>query len=155
MDDLNDDAINLDDARAARTEKLGKKPRGVIFGGERFELPLRAPLGMVENLGRYFVLLREEKENGDRRVGARAIDAILSAARDLLGAPAWARFKELGADFEDTLALIAAAGKVYGIGDDVGESPASGSSSSDIGESSRPTSHEPTESTSATSSTED
>jgi hypothetical protein len=145
--------INLDDGRAAREEALGE-PRAIIFGGERFELPLRAPIGMLEHLGRYFALEREEKRTRDRHAGAAAIDSLVSSARELLGLEGWERFKAAGATFEDTLALIAAAGKVYGVGEGVGESPASGSSSSDTSESSRPTSLASTDSTPASSSGE-
>ena len=105
--------INLDTAKAARLERLKRravKPHKVVFGEEKFTLPLEIPVD-------FGVFL-----NNNRPV---------EALRALLGEKAAAKFFAHNPSQDDIIELANQVGRVYGLGgdDDAGEaSEESGSS---------------------------
>lgn len=143
--------FNLDEAKAARAE-VEAEDAGFVFGGERFALPPRLPIGVIEHLAAYTALGIEAK--GDDVAKGEAMSELLKACEALLGVDAWTRFKDLGADYADVLALLQGTVRLYRVGEDVGESGASGGPSTDGGDRSRQTGSDTTEGTSGEISTE-
>jgi hypothetical protein len=169
--------VNLDEAKAARAEALGGESRAIIFGGERFELPPKLPIALMESLAEYLTRTASAKDNLDEDSERAAFEAggaaqaLLQGAEVLLGSDGWRRFKAAGADYSDVLALLTAVIRIYRLGEPrepdgtpedemraateaVGESPASGSPSSDGGANSRPTGNGSTGGTSDSTSGE-
>lgn len=131
--------IDIDAVRAIRAEQSGQGPI-VRFGGKEYELPPRAPLALLEHLSRYFALRREWTTKGDKAAAGASSDAMISAAKVLIGDVGWEEWRVAGAELEDVLNLLSGATRAYGLGDDVGESSGSPSSSTNGRASSRRTS---------------
>lgn len=115
--------IDIDAARAARLETEGE-PHELVFHGQTFQVPAEAHWRFAHYLNR------------------GQIPLALSAG---LGEDTWLAIAE-HATREDLAEVLDQLMKVWGIGD-MGESDASGTSSSDGGDSSRPTSSGSTAST--------
>jgi hypothetical protein len=130
--------INLDQARAARREKLEINPT-VTFGGAEFEMPIELPLSAVSNLRK--LALATQVNDGD------AIEAaLLGTAESLLGPEQYAKFLAFTPSIGDLAAFIEGIPGEYGL--DLGEAPASAKPSKSGGARPRPRSAKPTASTS-------
>jgi hypothetical protein len=93
--------INLDEARAARAEKLDE--RSFTFKGERFELPAELPYAALGPLGH---LVENEMD-------LLAIRATMVA---LLGEETHDRFERLGPSITDLNELVAGIFRDYDLG---------------------------------------
>lgn len=156
--------VNLDEYRAAKTEAREEEVHAIVFHGERFPLPVRLPIAVAEHLATYLVLSEKRRKSGagtDVELEGTQINELLKAAGAILGTEGYERFKALGADYEDVMALITATIRLFKLGEDLetkdeaavlGESGASDSLSSDSGASSRPTGDASTEGTSSPTS---
>lgn len=93
--------INLDEARAARAEKL--ESQSFVFKGETFELPPELP---YEALGPIGLLVDNE----------RNLLALRQAMIALLGEEGHARFEALGPAIADMNVLVGGIFESYGLG---------------------------------------
>jgi hypothetical protein len=160
--------FDLDEAVAAREEARGEARHAVVFRGERLVLPASLPIGFLEHLATYLALTQKARDDraagreSTLEVGASTNELFQSAAV-LLGPEGWQRFKDLGATLDEVLALLQGTLRLFKVGEDrpgqtaedaVGESPASGSPSSDSGALSRPTGNGSTDAISDATSTD-
>lgn len=118
--------LDLDAARAARNEARRKAPQ-IIFGGERFALPVELPWDFMDVL-----------DSGD-----------MKAAMGMLLNGDFERFWGHGPTTDDMKEVAQHVAQLYGFGGGKGESSASGGSSTSSGSPSRRTSPTGTRSTSA------
>jgi hypothetical protein len=93
--------INLDEARAARAEKLDEQ--AFTFKGERFELPAELPYSVLGPIG----ALVENEQN---------LLALRGTMVELLGEEGHARFEALGPSIADLNVLVEGIFKGYGLG---------------------------------------
>ena len=122
--------LDLDAIRAAEREQH-REPPTIVLGGVRWTLPVEMPFPIVEALGRL-----------DRTKGHAANLLIEEIFRGLLGEQ-YAPFMRENPSVLDMAVLVEHLPELYGVPS--GESTASGSSSTPIGEPSRPTSSDSTE----------
>lgn len=118
--------IDLDAAKAARLEKSGE-PHSFVYGGETYELPVELPARFA------FYLAHGDTDKAlEFLLGTETFEAFIDRHR---------------ASVQDFQELCTAIAKLYAFSD-VGESAASGGSSSNGGNHLRPTSSGSTGSTS-------
>lgn len=106
--------IDLDAARAARTEAMTDRPRPqVVFGGKTFDLPHELPFAVFLRLGE-MKQLKEDSEAGevsDER-GVKALDNIRSIVTIIFTDQTDA-FLDCGPSIDDLMALISALMESY------------------------------------------
>ena len=110
--------VNLDAARAARSEAQGEHPT-VTLGGQVFELPVELPFAVVEMVGE---LAGAAATTDDPNAGAEAATIIGRIARALFGTR-YQDFIDLGPSLADINAVLEGIAPLYGLG--LGESQAS------------------------------
>lgn len=141
--------LDLDKARAARAEAAKEAPV-ITFGGRDFELPVEPGASLLEALSEFYAIQRASealKEGEEDDTGPAALDAIWRAAEALLG-ERWGEFKELDPSIHDVMELVAGFPELYSF-DGLGESLASGGSSTTTSRPSKPTSNGSTKRTSS------
>lgn len=121
--------VDLDELRVAAEAEAKEEHPTIGFKGETFILPIEMPIAVVE-------------------AWMDDADAV-TFGKALLGDD-WERFKALGPSQRDVFRLAGQLKTLFGVSQ--GESGASGNSSETTGDRSRPTSSEPTESTSGSPS---
>lgn len=112
-------SINLDAARAARSEALEEAPT-LLFKGVEFKLPIEIPFAIVESAAT-IVAAERSGEDDDERGGAAAA-AIAQMARALLGEE-YDKFLALGPSMSDMNLILESIGDLYAV--NLGESQAS------------------------------
>lgn len=138
--------LDLDAARAARAEQGGEAPV-VGFGGVDFVLPSEPPFAFLEGLGRFAEAAKDIPE-GDLEAASRTTPMLIEAVGCLFTSEQWEQFNGLRPSYNDLMELVNGLGKLYGLGEDLGESQGSDEGSSSTGEQPKPTSPDSTESTS-------
>lgn len=109
--------IDLDAARAARREAAGEAPV-IIFGGERFTLPVEMPFEVAEHFSAAGTVSPD--------AGAEAAAPIIAALKVLLD-DQYEAFMRHRPSMQDLVALFEGAMAAYGFGN-AGESSASAAS---------------------------